>query len=103
MVDSMNASTNADGTVKYGDLDGYRDFLKSIISKSEYAVKTDKVENAVDLLLNSKFENERRVYTGALDDGDLIRQFKDISNRVKSDKDINLKIEEKTWENKGKS
>ncbi len=64
----MNASTNADGTVKYGDLDVYRDFLKSIISESEYAIKTDKVENAVDLLLNSRFENETRVYTGALDD-----------------------------------
>lgn len=103
IVDNMNASTNADGTVKYGNLDEYRDFLKSIISESEYTVKTDRVDNAVDLLLNSKFEDGKRIYTGVLDDGDLIRQFKDISNRVRSDKDINLKLEEKTWENKGES
>lgn len=102
IIDAMHASTNEDGSIKYGDLDGYRDFIRSVLKDSGFKKKTDRSEDITDILINGEIKDGKRTYRGALDDGDLIRQFKDIANRVRSEKDINLKIEEKPWEDNGK-
>jgi len=109
MIDSLRA--NSEKWVSPEGWKNFESFIRDIVKDADFKVQTNKtttteLENKlIDDLINwIPGREENWVYipkvSWVLNDGELIRQFKAIANRTKTDADINLSVVKKDDYNK---